>query len=446
MLNNVKYIVFFLNNSCKYAKLKLGDTMKNNKGFATSFILFGLLVLFLLVLITLMFTMNNSASLNGKLKTDLVDNIERKTFTDEYKITYDYNILNHTFTSDGFINTGFIVDYDTNFTLNSMINLPSLGKRYLLFGDYNGTKAISIEIDSANKLRVWINGEYRGTSTETVSANTDIEISFTWNAKTKRFTLKSSGSNSNAVVTGTYNITGKTDKGLRVGSQDYRGTVEFNPYKINSLKISKMYVYTQKLSDIPTSITNATNTFNGWYKEQSFKNQVTSNTDVPRFATTYYAKWTTPLHSDNLLVGKSLTNSGSASFTKIDDTTYRIAVSDTYSGVQIPIATFTSGKTYILKFDIQKIGGQLVNIGGHSSAATQLEFTIDRETPNAVYLSPNQNMEGNNDTSVHSVWFKFTYNPSSASGANNGIYIQPNRGKTQAVTVDITNLALYEVN
>ena len=48
----------------------------NNKGFASTFILFGLLVLFLLVVSILMVTINNSASLNNTLKNKIIDDIK----------------------------------------------------------------------------------------------------------------------------------------------------------------------------------------------------------------------------------------------------------------------------------------------------------------------------------------------------------------------------------
>lgn len=48
----------------------------NNKGFVTSFILFSLLIFFLLVISIVLFTMNNSSSLNNKLKNDLASDID----------------------------------------------------------------------------------------------------------------------------------------------------------------------------------------------------------------------------------------------------------------------------------------------------------------------------------------------------------------------------------
>ena len=51
--------------------------MKNNKGFASTFILFSLLTLFLIVMSILLFTMNNSSVLNSGLKNKLLNDIEK---------------------------------------------------------------------------------------------------------------------------------------------------------------------------------------------------------------------------------------------------------------------------------------------------------------------------------------------------------------------------------
>ena len=53
--------------------------MKDNRGFATSFILFSVLVLFLAVLTILLFTMNNSAILNSSIKHKVVTELETKS-------------------------------------------------------------------------------------------------------------------------------------------------------------------------------------------------------------------------------------------------------------------------------------------------------------------------------------------------------------------------------
>ncbi len=58
----------------------------NNKGFATSFILFSLLILFLVVMGILVFTLNNSSKLNNKIKSNLVNDIEDTFEGDSRKI------------------------------------------------------------------------------------------------------------------------------------------------------------------------------------------------------------------------------------------------------------------------------------------------------------------------------------------------------------------------
>ncbi|MBQ9024272.1 MAG: hypothetical protein IJ105_03510 [Bacilli bacterium] len=62
--------------------------MKDNRGFATSFILFGLLVLFLIVMGVLLFTLGNSSVLNSKLKNKLTNDIETPNAYSEYNFYY----------------------------------------------------------------------------------------------------------------------------------------------------------------------------------------------------------------------------------------------------------------------------------------------------------------------------------------------------------------------
>ena len=62
--------------------------MKNNKGFATSFILFSLLVLFLLVMSIVLFTLNSSSVLNSKIKTKIEDDITTPKTYEEFKYKY----------------------------------------------------------------------------------------------------------------------------------------------------------------------------------------------------------------------------------------------------------------------------------------------------------------------------------------------------------------------
>ena len=146
--------------------------------------------------------------------------------------------------------------------------------------------------------------------------------------------------------------------------------------------------------------------------------------------------------SGNLLNGISLIDSGGNIIINNVNGTYSLSRSGAWDGIYIPEDVFENGKKYILSYDIQKTSGTLVNIGGHSEAATQLAFTIDGVNSSATYHTPSTNMSGNDNTSKHSVSFKFTY---TGGGDNNNIYIQPNRGNSTAIGINISNIQLYEV-
>ena len=66
--------------------------MKNNKGFATSFIVFSLLVLFLIVMSILLFTLNGSSTLSSKLKESMINNIETPNIYNEYNYYYSNDV------------------------------------------------------------------------------------------------------------------------------------------------------------------------------------------------------------------------------------------------------------------------------------------------------------------------------------------------------------------
>ena len=92
----------------------------------------------------------------------------------QYKITYDYNVNNYTYQNDSFIDTNYTINWDEDFEIDSVVNIPTLGQRYLIAGNFYTTsstsKDISLEITTGNKLRVWINGAQRGVSTATIAA------------------------------------------------------------------------------------------------------------------------------------------------------------------------------------------------------------------------------------------------------------------------------------
>ena len=66
--------------------------MKNNKGFATSFIVFSLLILFLVVMSILLFTLNGSSTLSSKLKDNLISDIETPNIYNEFNYYYSNDV------------------------------------------------------------------------------------------------------------------------------------------------------------------------------------------------------------------------------------------------------------------------------------------------------------------------------------------------------------------
>ena len=94
--------------------------MNNNKGFASTFILFSLLVLFLIVMSILLFTMNNSSVLNSGLKNKLINEIETKSDKELGKITVSLNLNGGTINSPG--NWESIINADEITTYSRQIN------------------------------------------------------------------------------------------------------------------------------------------------------------------------------------------------------------------------------------------------------------------------------------------------------------------------------------
>ena len=202
----------------------------------------------------------------------------------QYEITYDYNVNNYTYQNDSFIDTNYTINWDEDFEIDSVVNIPTLGQRYLIAGNFYTTsstsKDISLEITTGNKLRVWINGEQRGASTATIAAGTDITFHFSWVSSTKKYTFTSTGTNSNVTVTGTYDVTGSANKTLRQGMKDHRESgAAYKTMTTKSLKITKKHKYSTSLSNLPSAATKTGYTLNGWFTS------ATGNK-------TYYAQWT----------------------------------------------------------------------------------------------------------------------------------------------------------
>ena len=257
----------------------------------------------------------------------------------QYKITYDYNVNNYTYQNDSFIDTNYTINWDEDFEIDSVVNIPTLGQRYLIAGNFYTTsstsKDISLEITTGNKLRVWINGEQRGASTATIAAGTDITFHFSWVSSTKKYTFTSTGTNSNVTVTGTYDVTGSANKTLRQGMKDHRESgAAYKTMTTKSLKITKKHKYSTSLSNLPSAATKTGYTLNGWFTSATGGTQVSTSTTVPAENKTYYAQWeiikyTLTVNPNGGTWNGKTTNT---TVTQNYDTTYKVTNNPTRAG------------------------------------------------------------------------------------------------------------------
>ncbi len=257
----------------------------------------------------------------------------------QYKITYDYNVNNYTYHNDSFIDTNYTINWDEDFEIDSVVNIPTLGQRYLIAGNFYTTsstsKDISLEITTGNKLRVWINGDQRGASTATIAAGTDITFHFSWVASTKKYTFTSTGTNSNVTVTGTYDVTGSANKTLRQGMKDHRESgAAYKTMTTKSLKITKKHKYSTSLSNLPSAATKTGYTLNGWFTSATGGTKVSTSTTVPAENKTYYAQWEIRKYTLTVNPNGGTWNGKTTNTTVTQnyDTTYKVTNNPTRAG------------------------------------------------------------------------------------------------------------------
>ena len=211
-------------------------------------------------------------------------------YTDKYAVTYDYNISSLTFAQSGFLDSGFTPNWDYDFTIELIGNFPTSGKRYLVFGNYNKSKQINIEITTGNKIRIYQSAE-KALSSNSIEFNTDLDYLCTWKKSTMTFSCAAEGATSTASASGTLTATGVSGDSLRLG-WDYRGSGStFTPYTLKKLVITRYYPFDTLPTDMPATITKPNQTFVGWYTEQTGGSQVDATVSTNNEDVTYYAHW-----------------------------------------------------------------------------------------------------------------------------------------------------------
>lgn len=188
-------------------------------------------------------------------------------------------------------------------------------------------------------------------------------------------------------------------------------------------------------------------------EDESIVPYITQSTPVTQTQDhTLKAVWTpntynTRFVSGNLMDGYKLIRNDCSSFSESDNQ-YTLTTNTTTGGCYIPEGIFEDGKTYRLSYNIRKISGELINIAGHSTAATEKVYLVDGVEQEGNYQTPFWMENVNNlpdDENIHNVVFEFKYEPNKTNNTNKKIYIQPNRSITTSVTVELSDVQIYEI-
>ena len=184
-------------------------------------------------------------------------------------------------------------------------------------------------------------------------------------------------------------------------------------------------------------------TFNGWLKggsPVSVSDIVRTNTDVSLDASLTPNNYTLSFEPNDFVQIFEL-SALNITYTRSDDDVYTFTTTKAYDGLYFPNGWFDVGTTYTLKYKIRKISGNLLNIRGHSAAAGDPIFKLDGVVQSDKYHEAAQNVA--DDTNTHTVELTFTY---TGTAPDNNIYIQPNRGSTTPVTVELFDVKLIKAS
>lgn len=212
-------------------------------------------------------------------------------------VTYDYNDQFVFTASNQYLDTGYQLDWNTDFNVDEVVDFGSaITNRYLFFGNYNNSNRDTVNAELlGGKTRVYFRTdstkrEYK--SDDVLTDTTDVSALFSWNVSTNTYSFTVSDDNETITTSNNIGVTLGTDVGsnIRIGTADYRnGAAVFTTgltYK--SFKISrssdKNVVYY-----LPTPVRSGY-TFDGWYRDKNLTSEVESTDKVSRNIT-LYAKW-----------------------------------------------------------------------------------------------------------------------------------------------------------
>ena len=140
----------------------------------------------------------------------------------------------------------------------------------------------------------------------------------------------------------------------------------------------------------------------------------------------------------DIMPGQSLTTTGTG-------TTYggnTLSVTASTGGVRLP-RVFKYKNKYLVTYKIRKNSGTLYSIGGKVTHIKNMEFYIDGIAATSSYYSTKSVTNIADDTNIHTI--KVIYTASGSSDSTIDFYIQPNYQRSDAVSIDITDLHIYQI-
>ena len=219
-------------------------------------------------------------------------------------ITYDYNVNKKSVFKE-YYDTGFVIDWNKDFKIETTINVATLGQNYLLFSSYGANNpSLLVNVYNNNYIYIYFNGGYNNVSGSPIFANEDIKIVFRWDSFKMKYTFTAKGEKTNITIENEIYKFDKDKDTLRFGNADY--TPDYSnsytyPITIKSFKITSQYVknYTfNKVKNVVHFEEGKSVNPTGLYTSNNVS--LASISNVPNQDTTYVAKWNTDYKKVNI--------------------------------------------------------------------------------------------------------------------------------------------------
>lgn len=125
-----------------------------------------------------------------------------------------------------------------------------------------------------------------------------------------------------------------------------------------------------------------------------------------------------------------------------DSDTYRYTLAGGvthWEGIYFQRSCFKVGETYTMRYKFKKVSGKLSSFGGHCPAYSVSSFKIDGVEQSASYHASATLSDNSNEHTVVVTFTAINYTDTTQSPH---MYIQPNRGKQDALVCDIYDISL----